>query len=419
MDKIEEALEEFKKGQFVIVVDDEDRENEGDFIIAAEKITPEKVNFMLQHGRGVLCAPLPENRCAELGLIHQVANNTSMLGTPFTVTVDKLEGCTTGVSAHDRAATILALSDPASTADTFGRPGHINPLYAKPRGVLERAGHTEAAVDLCRLSGMIPAAALIEIMNEDGTMARLPQLEKVAAEYGFKLISIKDLIAYRMAQTAPCKSPNKSIESVKDERTMDSVLVERGETVFLPTEYGEFSLTPFRDLTTGLEHVALTKGEWAENEPVLCRVHSSCATGDIFGSRKCECGEQLHCAMQMIEKEGKGILIYMNQEGRGIGLMNKIRAYKLQEQGDDTVEANVHLGFKPDERDYGIGAEILRQMGVRKLRLMTNNPKKRIGLESYGIEIVENIAIEVAPNPYNLRYMRTKKEKMNHELKLV
>lgn len=419
MDKIEEALEEFKKGQFVIVVDDEDRENEGDFIIAAEKITPEKVNFMLQHGRGVLCAPLPENRCAELGLIHQVANNTSMLGTPFTVTVDKLEGCTTGVSAHDRAATILALSDPASTADTFGRPGHINPLYAKPRGVLERAGHTEAAVDLCRLSGMRPAAALIEIMNEDGTMARLPQLEKVAAEYGFKLISIKDLIAYRMAQTVPCKTPNKSIGSVKDERTMDSVLVERGETVFLPTEYGEFSLTPFRDLTTGLEHVALTKGEWAEDEPVLCRVHSSCATGDIFGSRKCECGEQLHCAMQMIEKEGKGILIYMNQEGRGIGLMNKIRAYKLQEQGDDTVEANVHLGFKPDERDYGIGAEILRQMGVRKLRLMTNNPKKRIGLESYGIEIVENIAIEVAPNPYNLRYMRTKKEKMNHELKLV
>ncbi|MCQ2311281.1 MAG: GTP cyclohydrolase II [Paludibacteraceae bacterium] len=419
MDKIEEALEEFKNGQFVIVVDDEDRENEGDFIIAAEKITPEKVNFMLQHGRGVLCAPLPENRCAELGLIHQVANNTSMLGTPFTVTVDKLEGCTTGVSTHDRAATILALSDPNSTSDTFGRPGHINPLYAKPRGVLERAGHTEAAIDLCRCAGMRPAAALIEIMNEDGTMARLPQLEQVAQKYGFKLISIKDLIAYRMAQTTPCKSPDMSIGLVKDERTMDSVLVERGETVFLPTEYGEFSLTPFRDLTTGLEHVALTKGEWKKDEPVLCRVHSSCATGDIFGSRKCECGEQLHRAMQMIEKEGKGILIYMNQEGRGIGLMNKIRAYKLQEQGDDTVEANIHLGFKPDERDYGVGAEILRQMGAHKLRLMTNNPKKRVGLESYGIEIVDNIAIEVAPNPYNLRYMRTKKEKMNHELKLV
>ncbi|MCQ2310127.1 MAG: GTP cyclohydrolase II [Paludibacteraceae bacterium] len=406
MDRIEEALADFKEGKFVIVVDDEDRENEGDFIIAAEKITPDKVNFMLQHGRGVLCAPLPEQRCAELGLIHQVANNTSMLGTPFTVTVDKLEGCTTGVSAHDRAATILALSDPQSTPSTFGRPGHINPLYAKPRGVLERAGHTEAAVDLCRLSGLRPAAALIEIMNEDGTMARLSQLEQVAKDYDLKLISIKDLIAYRMGHVQPST------------RTAPNIMLERGETVNLPTQYGDFLLTPFRDLATGLEHVALTKGDWNADDPVLCRVHSSCATGDIFGSRKCECGEQLHKAMQMINEEGKGILIYMNQEGRGIGLMNKIRAYKLQEQGEDTVEANIHLGFKPDERDYGVGAEILRQMGARKLRLMTNNPKKRVGLASYGIEIVENIAIEIAPNPYNLRYMRTKKEKMNHELNL-
>jgi len=406
MNKIEEALKDFQDGKFVIVVDDEDRENEGDFIIAAEKITPDKVNFMLQHGRGVLCAPLPENRCAELGLIHQVANNTSMLGTPFTVTVDKLEGCTTGVSAHDRAATILALSDPNSTALTFGRPGHINPLYAKPRGVLERAGHTEAAVDLCRLSGLRPAAALIEIMNEDGTMARMPQLEQVAKEYGLKIISIKDLIAYRVAKG-------------EKEAEVNEVNIERGETVFLPTMYGDFQLTPFRDLATGLEHVALTKGTWEEDEEVLCRVHSSCATGDIFASRKCECGEQLHRAMQMISEAGKGILVYMNQEGRGIGLMNKIRAYKLQEQGEDTVEANIHLGFKPDERDYGVGAEILRQMGAKKLCLLTNNPKKRVGLESYGIEIVKNIAIEIAPNPYNLRYMRTKKEKMDHELSLV
>ncbi len=418
MDKIEEALLDFRNGQFVIVVDDEDRENEGDFIIAAEKITPEKVNFMLQHGRGVLCAPILESRCAELGLIHQVANNTSMLGTPFTVTVDKLEGCTTGVSAHDRAATILALADERSTQDTFGRPGHINPLYAKHRGVLERAGHTEAAIDLCRLAGVKPAAALIEIMNEDGTMARLPQLEEVAKQYNLKLISIKDLIAYRMKH--PLSKDNRNIiETLSKHDPKMNVMLERGETVFLPTAYGEFQLTPFRDLTTGLEHVALTKGEWQENEPILCRVHSSCATGDIFGSRKCECGEQLHKAMQMIQEQGQGILVYMNQEGRGIGLMNKIRAYKLQEQGEDTVEANVHLGFKPDERDYGVGAEILRQMGAKKLRLMTNNPVKRIGLESYGIEIVENIPIEIAPNPYNEKYMRTKKEKMHHELVLV
>ena len=414
MDTIEKAIEDIREGKFVIVVDDEDRENEGDFIIAAEKITPDKVNFMLQHGRGVLCVPLPETRCAELDLVHQVSNNTSMLGTPFTVTVDKLEGCTTGVSAEDRAATIRALADPASTPQTFGRPGHINPLYAQERGVLQRAGHTEAAVDLARLAGLQPVAALIEIMNEDGTMARMPQLEKVAEEYGLSLISIKDLIAYRMSHTEDANSPLSTVNS-----QLSTALVERGETVSLPTEFGDFMLTPFRELTTGLEHIALVKGKWQADEPILCRVHSSCMTGDIFGSKRCECGEQLHKAMQMVEKEGKGIIVYMNQEGRGIGLMNKIRAYKLQEQGDDTVEANVHLGFQPDERNYGVGAQILQQLGAHKLRLMTNNPVKRIGLESFGIEIVENIPIEIAPNPYNLRYMRTKKEKMHHNLNLV
>ncbi len=398
MNTIEEAIRDIREGKFVIVVDDEDRENEGDFIIAAEKITPEKVNFMLKHGRGVLCAPLPEERCVELGLTHQVENNTSMLGTPFTVTVDKLEGCTTGVSAADRAATIKALADPESTPATFGRPGHINPLYARSRGVLRRAGHTEASIDLCRLAGLTPAAALIEIMNEDGSMARLPQLEEVAKEYDLKLVSIKDLIAYRLRTES---------------------LIEKGETVHLPTAYGDFMLTPFRQLSNGLEHVVLVKGTWDADEPVLCRVHSSCMTGDIFGSMRCECGEQLHKAMQMIEKEGKGIIVYMNQEGRGIGLMNKIRAYKLQEQGEDTVEANIHLGFDADERDYGIGAQILRTMGAKRLRLMTNNPVKRIGLESYGIEIVENVPLEIIPNPYNERYMRTKKEKMHHNLNLV
>ena len=429
MNTIEQAIEDIREGKFVIVVDDEDRENEGDFIIAAEKITPEKVNFMLQHGRGVLCVPLPETRCAELGLMHQVANNTSMLGTPFTVTVDKLAGCSTGVSAEDRAATIRALADPSSQPQDFGRPGHINPLYAQERGVLQRAGHTEAAVDLARLAGLQPVAALIEIMNEDGTMARMPQLEKVAEQYNLSLISIKDLIAYRLSgdETKGDRAPQKSADfsgpplakgdEAKGERR--GTMVERGETVSLPTEYGDFMLTPFRELTTGLEHIVLVKGEWEENEPILCRVHSSCMTGDIFASKRCECGEQLHKAMQMVEKEGKGIIVYMNQEGRGIGLMNKIRAYKLQEQGDDTVEANVHLGFQADERNYGVGAQILQQMGARKLRLMTNNPIKRIGLESFGIEIVENIPIEIAPNPYNLRYMRTKKEKMHHNLNLV
>ena len=411
METIEKAIEDIREGKFVIVVDDEDRENEGDFIIAAEKITPEKVNFMLQHGRGVLCVPLPETRCAELDLVHQVSNNTSMLGTPFTVTVDKLAGCTTGVSAEDRAATIRALADPASKPQDFGRPGHINPLYAQERGVLQRAGHTEAAVDLARLAGLQPVAALIEIMNEDGTMARMPQLEKVAEQYGLSLISIKDLIAYRM---------NHGESSLSNTtQPLNNALVERGETVSLPTEYGEFMLTPFRELTTGLEHIALVKGEWKEDEPILCRVHSSCMTGDIFGSKRCECGEQLHKAMQMVDIEGKGIIVYMNQEGRGIGLMNKIRAYKLQEQGDDTVEANIHLGFQPDERNYGVGAQILQQLGAHKLRLITNNPIKRIGLESFGIEIVENIPIEIAPNPYNLHYMRTKKEKMHHNLNLV
>ncbi len=412
---IEEALADFREGKFVIVVDDEDRENEGDFIIAAEKITPEKVNFMLQHGRGVLCCPITEQRCAELDLMHQVANNTSMLGTPFTVTVDKLEGCTTGVSAADRAATILALADPQSKPETFGRPGHINPLYAKAGGVLQRAGHTEAGVDLARLAGLRPAAALIEIMNADGTMARLPQLQEVAREFDLRIITIKDLIAYRLKRGEQPTSDS----SLKGREDQQSSLIERGETVFLPTQNGEFMLTPFRDLTTGLEHVVLTKGEWQPEEPILCRVHSSCMTGDVFGSKRCECGEQLTKAMQMIEAEGRGIIVYMNQEGRGIGLMNKIRAYKLQEQGDDTVEANVHLGFRPDERDYGVGAQILREMGALKLRLMTNNPVKRVGLESYGIEIVENVPIEIQPNPWNERYMRTKKEKMHHNLNMV
>ena len=418
MNTIEQAIQDIREGKFVIVVDDEDRENEGDFIIAAEKITPEKVNFMLQHGRGVLCVPLPETRCAQLGLMHQVATNTSMLGTPFTVTVDKLEGCTTGVSAEDRAATIRALADPSSKPETFGRPGHINPLYAQEKGVLQRAGHTEAAVDLARLAGLQPVAALIEIMNADGTMARMPQLEQVAEQYGLSLICIKDLIAYRMS-TANCQLSTANCQLPTVNSQLPTTLVERGETVSLPTEFGDFMLTPFRELTTGLEHVVLVKGEWGKDEPILCRVHSSCMTGDIFGSKRCECGEQLHKAMAMVEREGKGIIVYMNQEGRGIGLMNKIRAYKLQEEGDDTVEANVHLGFKPDERNYGVGAQILRMMGAHKLRLMTNNPVKRIGLESFGIEIVENIPIEITPNPYNMRYMRTKKEKMHHNLNLV
>ncbi len=395
LDNIQDALEDFKRGKFVVVVDDEDRENEGDLIIAAEKITPEDVNFMLKNARGVLCAPITMERCKQLNLDPQVSDNTSVLGTPFTVTVDKLEGCSTGVSIQDRAATIRALADPASTPETFGRPGHINPLYAQDRGVLQRAGHTEAAVDLARLAGLQPAAALMEIMSDDGSMARLPELRRRADEWGLKLISIRDLIEYRLRNDS---------------------LVERGEEVDMPTAYGHFRLIPFRQKDNGLEHVALIKGDVASDEPVLVRVHSSCMTGDIFGSQRCECGEQLHLAMQMIEKEGRGALIYLNQEGRGIGLMDKIRAYKLQENGLDTVDANLHLGHKADERDYGIGANILHSLGIKNMRLMTNNPVKRIGLEGYGVNISEIVPIEVEPNEYNARYMATKKNRMGHNL---
>ena len=397
LNTIEEALKDFKEGKFVIVVDDEDRENEGDLIMAAEKITPEAVNFMLKNARGVLCVPITMSRAEELNLPHQVSDNTSMLSTPFTVTVDKLEGCTTGVSTHDRAETIKALADPASVPQTFGRPGHINPLYAQDNGVLRRSGHTEAAVDLCKLSGLYPAGALMEIMNEDGTMARMPQLVERAKEWGMKIITIKDLIAYRL----------------KKETT-----IEVGDEVDLPTTYGHFRLIPFRQASNGLEHMALIKGHWDEGEPILVRVHSSCATGDILGSRRCDCGEQLHRSMEMIEKEGKGVVIYMQQEGRGIGLMNKIAAYKLQEEGYDTVDANVHLGFKPDERDYGCGAQMLRHLGIQKMKLMTNNPTKRVGLEAYGLEIVENVPIEIMPNKYDKKYLETKRDRMGHTLHL-
>lgn len=398
LNTIEEAIEDFRAGKFVIVVDDEDRENEGDLIMAAEKVTPDHVNFMITNARGELCAPLTISRCRDLGLTHQVDDNTSMLGTPFTITVDKLEGCTTGVSAHDRAATLRALADPHSVPSTFGRPGHVHPLYAQDEGVLRRPGHTEAGVDLARLAGLQPAATLIEILNEDGTMARLPQLRKKADEWGLKLVSIRDLIAYRL-------------------RTESSV--EQGEEVDMPTAYGHFRLIPFRQKSNGLEHIALIKGDVTTDEPVLLRVHSSCATGDIFGSQRCDCGEQLHKAMQMVEKEGRGVILYLSQEGRGIGLMDKIKAYKLQEQGVDTVDANLRLGHKADERDYGVGAQILNMLGIRQMRLMTNNPVKRIGLEGYGLTVVENVPIEVAPNPYNIRYMHTKKERMGHNLKQV
>ncbi len=395
LNTIEEALEDFRKGEFVIVVDDEDRENEGDLIIAAEMITPEKVNFMLKHARGLLCAPITMSRCKELDLPHQVNTNTSILGTPFTITIDKLEGCTTGVSAADRAATIRALADPNSRPETFGRPGHINPLYAQDKGVLRRAGHTEASIDLARLAGLFPAAALMEIMNEDGTMARLPELKKMADEFNFKLISIADLIAYRLKKES---------------------LVEKGVEVDMPTEHGHFRLIPFRQTSNGLEHIALIKGEFKDDEPVLVRVHSSCATGDIFGSMRCDCGEQLHKAMEMIDQAGKGAIIYLNQEGRGIGLMEKMKAYKLQEEGMDTVDANICLGHEADERDYGVGAQILREIGIHKMRLLTNNPVKRVGLEAYGLEITENVAIETTPNKYNERYLHTKKERMGHTL---
>ena len=395
LNTIEEAIADFKEGKFVIVVDDEDRENEGDFIIAAEKITPEKVNFMLTHGRGVLCAPITEERCEELDLNMQVSANTSIYETPFTVTVDLLEGCTTGVSMHDRAATIRALADPHTKPTDLGRPGHVNPLRARSRGVLRRAGHTEATVDLAKLAGLYPAGALIEIINEDGTMARLPQVVEIAKKFDLKIISIKDLIAYR-AQ-------------------MESI-VDKGVEVDMPTHHGHFRLIPFRQKSNGLEHVALIKGTWEKDEPVLVRVHSSCMTGDIFGSCRCECGEQLQKAMEMIEAAGKGVIVYMNQEGRGIGLMAKIAAYKLQEEGYDTVDANIHLGFDADERDYGVGAQILREVGVTKMKLMSNNPVKRIGLEAYGLQITENVPIEVTPNQYNVRYLKTKKDRMGHTL---
>ena len=397
LNSIDEALTDFKDGKFVIVVDDEDRENEGDLICAAEMITPEMVNFMLKYARGVLCAPITISRSEELDLPRQVKDNTSMLGTPFTITVDKLEGCTTGVSAHDRCATIRALADPASTPQTFGRPGHINPLYAQENGVLRRSGHTEAAIDLCRLSGLYPAGALMEIMNDDGTMARMPELQTFAREHSLKIITIKDLIAYRLKQES---------------------LIEVGEEVDMPTQYGHFRIIPFRQKTTGQEHFALIKGQWQEDEPILVRVHSSCMTGDILGSQRCDCGEQLHRAMQKIEEEGKGVIVYMQQEGRGIGLMNKLAAYKLQEEGYDTVDANLCLGFKADERDCGCGAQMLRHLGVHKMRLMTNNPVKRVGLEAYGLEIIENVPIEVTPNQYNLRYLQTKKQRMGHTLHL-
>ena len=398
LNSVEEVLEDFRNGKVVIVVDDEDRENEGDFIVAAEKITPEIVNFMLKEGRGVLCAPLSEERCAQLELNMMEENNTSLIGTPFTVTVDLLgHGCSTGVSIHDRAATIRALADPNTRPCDLGRPGHINPLRARQKGVLRRPGHTEEAVDLARMSGLQPAGALIEIMNEDGTMARLPQLLEVAKKFGLKIVSIADIIAYRLREES---------------------LIERGATADMPTEWGHFKITAFRQKSNGLEHIALTKGEWTEDEPVLVRVHSSCATGDILGSCRCDCGAQLHEAMRMIEKEGKGAIVYLNQEGRGIGLFHKIEAYKLQEEGLDTVDANVRLGFRADERDYGVGAGIIRDLGIKHMRLMTNNPLKRAGLEGYGLRIDEIVPIVIAPNKYNLRYLETKEKRMDHRLGL-
>jgi 3,4-dihydroxy 2-butanone 4-phosphate synthase / GTP cyclohydrolase II len=398
LNTIDEAVEDFRNGKIIIVVDDEDRENEGDFITAAELISPEKVNFMATHGRGLICASIPESRCAELELELMVGSNTSLHETPFTVSVDLIShDCTTGISASDRAKTIYALVDPNTKPTDLARPGHIFPLKAKNRGVTRRAGHTEAAIDLSILAGLKPGGALVEIMNEDGSMARLPELMKIAKKFDLKIISIADLIAYR----------------VKTEQ-----LVDRGVQVKLPTRHGEFDLIPFRQISNGLEHVALIKGEFDPSVPVLLRVHSSCVTGDIFGSRRCDCGQQLELALRKIEKEGKGALIYMNQEGRGIGLFNKIRAYKLQEQGMDTVQANIELGFADDERDYGVGAQIIRELGIRKIRLMTNNPVKRVGLEGYGLEIVETVPLEIEPNEYNNFYLFTKKEKMGHDLAL-
>jgi 3,4-dihydroxy 2-butanone 4-phosphate synthase/GTP cyclohydrolase II len=398
LNKIEEAIEDFKQGKFLIVIDDEDRENEGDFIIAAEKITPEKVNFMMTHGRGVLCAPISEDRCRELDLEMQVSNNTSLLGTPFTVTVDLLgNGCTTGVSMYDRATTIKALADKETKADDLGRPGHINPLRARDGGVLVRAGHTEATVDLARLAGLYPAGALIEIINEDGTMARLPQLIEVAKKHNIKIISIQDLIAYRV-------------------RT--ETLIRREHEINLPTQWGDFKLIAYTQLNNNNTHLALQKGTWEKGEEILVRVHSSCATGDIFGSCKCDCGDQLHKSMQMVEEAGKGLVLYMSQEGRGIGLINKLKAYHLQEMGRDTVEANLELGFRADERDYGIGAQILQDLNATRIRLITNNPTKRAGLLGHGIEIVETVPIIIEPNDKNLYYLKTKQSKMGHDLHL-
>ncbi|WP_377047713.1 bifunctional 3,4-dihydroxy-2-butanone-4-phosphate synthase/GTP cyclohydrolase II [Rufibacter quisquiliarum] len=396
LDKIEDAIADIKAGKVVIVVDDDDRENEGDFICAAEKITPEIVNFMATHGRGLICAPLTEERCDELGLELMVGRNTALHATPFTVSVDLLgHGCTTGISASDRAKTILALADPTTDPASLGKPGHIFPLRARKEGVIRRAGHTEAAVDLARLADLAPAGVLVEIMNEDGTMARMPDLEKVAERFNLKLISIKDLIQYRLQKES---------------------LIDREIAVELPTDWGNFDLYAYTQRSNNAKHLALVKGTWEENEPVLVRVHSSCVTGDIFGSCRCDCGPQLHKAMEMIEQEGKGVIVYMNQEGRGIGLLNKLKAYKLQEQGLDTVEANVQLGFGVDERDYGVGAQILRDLGVTKMRLLSNNPRKRTGLIGYGLEIVEQLPIEIAPNEHNSRYLTTKRDKLGHEI---
>ena len=396
LNTVEEALKDIRAGKVVIVVDDEDRENEGDFIAAAECVTPEMVNFMATHGRGLICVPLIEERCEELELDLMVQKNTALHETPFTVSVDLIgQGVTTGISASDRATTIKALVHPKTRPEELGRPGHIFPLKAKKGGVLRRTGHTEATIDLARLAGFEPAGVLVEIMNEDGTMARLPELKEIATRFDLKLISIEDLVAYRM----------------KHERIIEKVV-----SVKLPTQWGEFRMEAYKQTTTGEEHLALVKGEWEKNEPILVRVHSSCVTGDIFGSYRCDCGPQLHHAMQMIEEAGKGVLVYMQQEGRGIGLMNKLKAYKLQEEGLDTVDANLKLGFKMDERDYGVGAQILNDLGVRKMKLMTNNPKKRTGLIGYGLEIVENVAIETPENPHNQNYLKTKAERMGHTL---
>ena len=396
LDSIEDAIEAIKNGKLIIVVDDEDRENEGDFICAAESITPEIVNFMAREGRGLICVPLVEDRCDELGLDMMVGKNTAVYETPFTVSVDLIgHGCTTGISAHDRFKTIKALADPETNPEEFGKPGHIFPLKAKREGVLRRAGHTEAAIDFARLAGFRPAGVLVEIMNEDGTMARLPDLKKVAERFDLKLVSIKDLIAYRMK--VECQ-------------------IRRRVDVNMPTAYGDFELAAYEQIDTGELHLALIKGKWDKDEPVLVRVHSSCVTGDIFGSCRCDCGTQLHVAMKMVEDEGKGVVLYMKQEGRGIGLLNKLKAYKLQEEGLDTVEANLQLGFDMDNRDYGIGAQVLHDLGIRKLRLITNNPKKRVGLMGYGLEIVENVPIETTPNKHNEKYLRTKRDKLGHNI---